>query len=520
MKRHHQLLTKISRRQLLEFVALLPATALLGASWLAEGLPAQDQRLMGGAALLLMLLTLAALASATKLMGEAGTRLEESERQLDQLLNIDELSGALSRRSFLEELDGRLERIRAAQFSGKPSSEFTLMLLDVDHFKHLNDSFGHSVGDEVLRTLVACAAEQPNWIIGRLGGDEFAMLVGSTDHRALYDDASRYAERLMKVLRTSDRTQGYQGISIGIATAPSDATSARELLHCADVALYDCKRNGRGKIAFYNQEMQRKQTDARQMARDLHAAILLNELDVYYQPIVDFGGRTVSAEALVRWNHPVGGAIAPDRFIPVAEQSELIDRLGEWVFRRVCESDANRGFGTISVNVSGAQLKRGKLVPMLRKVLRETRRSASDFALEITETVIMNATPEVLSTVRELREMGFLIALDDFGTGNSSFSLLRTLPVDIIKIDKSYTQQLKTDSISQVFVTAVGEVAKLLSYVVVAEGVETQEHAMLAKLAGAGRFQGYLYGKPIPLGRERLGRPGNDIAQAPSVRAG
>jgi EAL domain-containing protein (putative c-di-GMP-specific phosphodiesterase class I) len=214
----------------------------------------------------------------------------------------------------------------------------------------------------------------------------------------------------------------------------------------------------------------------------------------------------------VRWTHPVSGSIAPDRFIPIAEQSELIDRLGEWVFRRVCENEVNRRFGTISVNVSGAQLKRGKLVPMLRKVLRETKRSASDFALEITETVIMNATPEVLATVRELREMGFLIALDDFGTGNSSFSLLRTLPVDIIKIDKSYTQQLKTDSISQVFVTAVGEVAKLLSYVVVAEGIETAEHAVLAKLAGAGRFQGYLYGRPMPLERGLLASEAMDTA--------
>ena len=472
--------------------------ALTGMLW-TETSSAAERQMLVGSSFLLIGLTLFALLWATKLMSEAGMRLEESERLGNQLVNIDELSGALSRRRFLEELDTRLEKIRSAQFSGQPVDDFTLMLLDVDHFKYLNDSFGHGVGDEVLQTLVRCAGEQPGWIIGRLGGDEFAVIIDGTDHRTLFDDAGRYMERLTKVLRQSDRTRAFQGVSIGVAAAPNHATTATDLLHRADTALYECKRSGRGRVAFFNEEMQRRQMEGRQLARDLHGAILLNELDVFYQPIVDTEGEVVAAEALVRWNHPVAGMIPPDRFIPVAEQSELIDRLGEWVFRRVCEDRTNTPFGLISVNVSGAQLKRGKLPSMLRRVLRETGETASGLALEITETVIMNATPDVLASVQELREMGFLIALDDFGTGNSSFSLLRTLPVDIIKIDKSYTQQLKSDEISQVFVTAVGEVAKFLKCKVVAEGVETTEHQMLAKLAGATRFQGYLYGKPTPL---------------------
>lgn len=443
------------------------------------------------------------LASAWRLRttnGKLKADQEASERQSGR----DDLTAALARNNFLALLDARLMKARSQQMANKSVSDFALMIVDIDHFKRINDTFGHAVGDHVLKTLVAIASQKSGWTIGRLGGDEFAILADATDYRLLVDNVTFFMKALRDTLLSGHKQKVFDGVSIGIAQAPKDAGSTDALLTCADIALYSAKRGGRNQFSFYDTGMQREQIHGRQIARDLRAAILLDQLSVHYQPIVDRDGETRGAEALVRWRDPLRGIyVPPDQFIPIAEQTRLIDQLGEWVFRRVCRDFDFSGYARIAINVSGAQLLHDELLPMLRRVLRETGQVASNFTLEITETVAVNATPAVLDTVRELKQMGFSLSLDDFGTGNSSFTLLRHLPVDVIKIDKSYIQRLADDPLAQVLVSALARLGEALNFIIVAEGVETEEHHNLALAAGATRFQGYFFGKPAPLPKER-----------------
>lgn len=447
----------------------------------------------------LVIALLATLAGAHRL-GWTRRQVEARDEARAHLVERDSLTNAYSRYRFMELLEEKLKRIRSQQMAGQAPGEFTLMLIDVDHFKKINDTFGHAAGDQVLKTVVQVAAARTNWTVGRLGGDEFAIIIEDTDYRHILGDTTNFMQKLAELLRKENEKNGYDGVSIGLAQAPLHAGLADALLTCADIALYQAKRNGRNQFAFFDSDMQRTQIRERLVARELRAAILLNHLAVYYQPIVDHENSIVSAEALVRWHDPVRRVvIPPSEFIPIAEQSGLIDSLGEWVFRRVCKDYARSGFKSIAVNVSGAQLMHDQLVPMLREVLRETGCSAENFVLEITETVALNATPTVINTVCQLKEMGFRLSLDDFGTGNSGFALMRELPFDIIKIDKSYVQKLGDDAIAQVFVSGIGRLGEMLGFEVVAEGIESSEHKLLARGAGSTRFQGYLFGKPEPL---------------------
>lgn len=426
-------------------------------------------------------------------------QLHERTANRELLIQFDSLTGALSRHQFLEILEGRLRQIRTQQMAGKPSDQFSLLLIDVDHFKQLNDGFGHGTGDLVLQGIAEEAKGRNGWTIGRIGGDEFAVIVNTADAGLLHDDISRYFELLAKRFKGSHKTSGFRSISVGVATAPTDASQSSNLLNCSDTALYAGKRSGRGQITFFNANMQRQQLDNRQIARQLHAAIILGHLSVHYQPICDSLEKVVAAEALVRWRDPLLGNIPPDRFIPVAEQSDLIEGLGEWVFRRVCRDFAASGYPRISINVSGRQLRSDRIVNMFASSLREFEHNADNFVLEITETSVIDATPDVRRRIDELRVMGFKIALDDFGTGNSNFTTLRSLPIDIIKIDRSYIQKLASDPLARIFVNAIGELARAQDLLVIPEGIETREELQLSKLAGATRFQGFYVGNPHAL---------------------
>ncbi|TIV78907.1 MAG: EAL domain-containing protein, partial [Mesorhizobium sp.] len=245
--------------------------------------------------------------------------------------------------------------------------------------------------------------------------------------------------------------------------------------------------------------------------RELRAAIYLGELDLHYQPIVDTDRSTFALEGLVRWRHPVRGLISPADFIPIAERSTLIDMLGEWVFRRACADIAHFPGLRISINVSGEQLKRDEIVTMCDRVLRETGRLAAEFIIEITETVATAATPEILKRLEALRGLGFHIALDDFGTGHCGINYLKTLPIDSIKIDRSYISSLAHDQVAQIFVSALAQIARIQHVTIVAEGVETEEEFTLARAAGCNRFQGYFFGRPAP--RQKAGAlPAADAA--------
>lgn len=430
--------------------------------------------------------------------------LSARTKRVERRANVDEMTGCWNRRRFMEILNDKLAEIEEAKDAGRAYEEITMLLLDVDHFKMINDTFGHANGDEVLRMLGQCARENQSWTVGRLGGDEFAILVAGSDPRLIGPEARNFADKLASLLRNNEKARGFQGISVGVASAPQDASRSQDLMHKADVALYAGKRNGRGKITFYHRDMEHEEAEERQIAHDLHAALLLDQLELHYQPIIEADGTICAAEALLRWRNRGRGYVPPDKFVRVAEKSEMIHRLGEWVFKRACRDLKSSGYPRFSVNVSGAQFRNDGMVDMFRRVLRESGCQANQFTLEITETVVLSATPSVQRALKELREMGFTIALDDFGTGNNSFALLRDLPVDYIKIDKSYTQRLETDKITQIFVTAIGEIAKELDMIVVAEGIETEEQQACSRIAGAVRFQGYLHGRPEPIrGQQR-----------------
>ncbi|WP_295810741.1 bifunctional diguanylate cyclase/phosphodiesterase [uncultured Nitratireductor sp.] len=423
------------------------------------------------------------------------------EAERTRLTENDLLTGALTRGRFLDELNASIGTL------SKPR-RIMLLLVDLDHFKQLNDGFGHQFGDEALAHLVACAKHCfPDCTIGRLGGDEFAILMYGND---LARCRSR-AEKLLAMLHTGRVREGHTvplGASIGIAVAPQHASSHKELPLLADLALYESKGAGRGRVTVFDPDMLSEKRQRRFLERELRAAIYLNELELHYQPLTDAERNCTAVEGLVRWRHPVRGMVSSAEFIPVAERSNLIDMVGEWVFRRACLDLDRFACGRISINVSGEQLKRDGLVHMLDRVLRETGSEANHFVLEITETVATAATPEIIARIERLRAMGFRIALDDFGTGHCGFNYIKTLPIDAIKIDRSYIRNLGNDSIAQVFVSALTQIARIQGLTIVAEGIETEEELDLARAAGCNRFQGYLLGHPNAA-PPRKSRPAN-----------
>ncbi|MEO4001286.1 bifunctional diguanylate cyclase/phosphodiesterase [Mesorhizobium sp. CAU 1732] len=428
-----------------------------------------------------------------------------AEEGNQRLLKTDALTNALTRRYFLDEFRIRL---------GNPLKANTtvLLLVDFDHFKQLNDSYGHPFGDTALCELVVSLRRYfPQSLIGRLGGDEFAVLLEN-------DDVAMVRERAAQLLHTLQDGISYEGrqismsASIGAAVSPFHASQSKDLMLLADTALYESKANGRGRLTIFDPEMLSDQRHRRFIERELRAAIYLNQLEVHYQPIVNADGKPYAVEGLVRWRHQVRGLISPGDFIPVAERSGLIDEVGAWVFKRACLDTASFDGLRISINVSGRQLKNTELVAMFEKTLRETGCLASQFVLEITETAATAATPDVLARLDKLREMGFRIALDDFGTGHCGFNYLKTLPIDSIKIDRSYIQNLGTDHVARVFVSALAEIARVQNVTIVAEGVETQEEWDLARAAGCTRFQGYFISRPQPKEMLERGAPTKRLA--------
>lgn len=407
------------------------------------------------------------------------------------LLTRDTLTGAQSRRSFLEALK---EAVRPGM--ERPCA---LLLVDVDHFKSVNDNFGHAAGDQVLQRLVEVArATFPGATIGRLGGDEFAILIEGADEAAAAKAASAFLADLGRP-RTVAGRQIAIGASIGLAIAPAHTPFFDELVVCADLALYESKRQGRGRATGFADSMLQDQKQRRFIERELRAAVLLDELQLHYQPLTDTVGTVLGVEALVRWRHPLRGTIMPGEFIEVAEESTLIDMVGEWVLRRACRDASALPGTTICINVSGAQLRRDGFVTMVKAVLSETGRAASRFTFEITESVALTATPGVLESLRTLRHLGARVALDDFGTGNCGFNSLRSLPIDCIKIDRSYIQTMESDPVAAILVSAIGAIGRVGDLAIVAEGIETDDHLRLAKAAGCTAFQGYHLGRPAPL---------------------
>ena len=421
------------------------------------------------------------------------TERRRAETQIAHMAHHDALTG-LANRILLR------ERLQAALSGCRDHRQLAVFCLDLDRFKAVNDTLGHPVGDAVLRIVAnrlnACVREADT--VARLGGDEFAIVASLAP-----PDASALAARVVEEISQPYNLDGQRiviGISIGIALAPRDGSDPEMLLKNADLALYRAKVEGRSTYRIFEPEKDLCLTERYKLEQDLRRAISAEEFEVHYQPICSIEtGRKISMEALVRWRHPVHGLMLPFRFIPLAEETGLINALGELVLRRAC-ADAVKwpSYMKVAVNLSPIQFQNPDLISHVATILAESGLQAKRLELEITETVLLQRTHNNIHTLHELSALGISIALDDFGTGYSSLSYLRLFRFDMIKIDRSFVSEMAEMEASAAIVCAVANLGRSLDIVTVAEGVETEEQLKLLRAAGCTQAQGYFLGRPIP----------------------
>jgi diguanylate cyclase (GGDEF)-like protein/PAS domain S-box-containing protein len=424
------------------------------------------------------------------------TEWREAQAQISHMARHDALTNLPNRTLFREQLEYALRR--AAR-----NERVAVLCLDLDHFKDVNDSLGHPIGDdllkEVARRLSECIREGDT--VSRLGGDEFALVqVGGEPQDTA---ASALASRLIEVVGAPYIVQGHQmiiGTSIGISVAPDDGSDPDQLLKNADMALYRAKADGRGTYRFFETGMDARAQARRLLELDLRSALLRGEFEVYYQPIHDLKANQITCfEALVRWNHPLRGMIPPADFIPLAEDTGLIVPIGDWVLRKACTDAAGWSQEVdVAVNLSPVQFKNRNLVPSVIAALSASGLGARRLELEITESVLLQDSESTIATLHKLRHLGVRISMDDFGTGYSSLSYLRSFPFDKIKIDRSFVHELASRGDSMAIVRAVTGLGKSLGISTTAEGVETSEQLALLRSEGCTEVQGYLFSPPRP----------------------
>ena len=421
-------------------------------------------------------------------------RLQEA--RIERLAHIDTVTGTANRHAFQEALDEALVAMR--QGAG-----FGVHWLDLDRFKDVNDTFGHPVGDALLRLVAARiqGAVRSCDFVARLGGDEFAVIQRGV---ADADDAETLAARLIPTLSAPYEIDGHRvdiGASVGVVIAPRHGETAEDLIRHADIALYQAKALGRGRHVVFDAGLEQELKLRRDLAADLGEAISTDAFMMHYQPILDLkrGGVGV-CEALLRWAHPTLGQVSPAVIIKVAEETGAIIPLGAWALRRACRDALGwPGDIKVAVNLSAVQFAHGDLVAMVAGVLEETGLDPRRLELEITETVLLSDDAATIGTLHTLRAMGISIALDDFGTGYSSLSYLRRFPFDKIKIDQTFIRDLPSRTECVAIVRAVADLAKTLGMITVAEGVETADHLQRVAAAGCDQVQGYLISRPVPI---------------------
>jgi diguanylate cyclase (GGDEF)-like protein/PAS domain S-box-containing protein len=419
------------------------------------------------------------------------TERRMAEAQIIHMARHDALTDLPNRILFREKMEQALNR----------GEKLSVLFVDLDRFKAVNDTLGHPVGDALL-----CAVTQRLQMavrgtdtVARLGGDEFAIVqVGGKP-----TDASELAARIIDQLSEPFDILGNQvviGASIGIAIAPTDGKEPDQLLRNADMALYRAKSSGRGSYHFFQPEMDAQMQARHALETDLRKAVTAAEFEVYYQPIVELaGGRITGFEALVRWNHPQRGLVSPANFISVAEEIGLIVPLGDWVLKQACRDAATWPEGlTVAVNLSAVQFRNPSLALSIVSALSASGLDASRLVLEITETVLLQDDRAILDALHQIRALGARISMDDFGTGYSSLSYLRSFPFDKIKIDRSFIQELgrKDDCIA--IIRAVTRLGDNLGMITIAEGVETNEQLEILRAEGCTQVQGYLFSAPRP----------------------
>lgn len=441
------------------------------------------------------------------------SRLKASEEQLEFLAHHDPLTRLPNRRRFEEHLQHALAE---AQRSG---ARLALLMLDLDRFKDINDSWGHLAGDEWLQHVAERLGRRVRAadLLARLGGDEFVLVM---QHLGSPDDAARLAAELITALgepwQLSQGVEVSSGASVGISLYPDHGLTPQRLLQGADAALYRAKADGGGTFRYFSDEMTQEARERLHIEGRLRRAVSQGQLKLVYQPQLDLAsGRIIGAEALLRWFDPVEGMIPPDRFIPVAEASGLISELGLWVLREACGQgrrwqDEGLPPLTLAVNVAARQLQHGDLVAEVQQALSETGFPAERLELELTESSLMSREGHALATLQRLRHMGVRVAVDDFGTGYSSLAYLKRFPLDVLKIDRRFIADIPHDREDMEIASAVIAMGHSLRIQVLAEGVETPAQLEFLRLRGCDRYQGFVYGHPLDpeafahlLGREQ-----------------
>lgn len=440
--------------------------------------------------------------TANALQIEAEVR-REAELDLRHAAFHDALTGLPNRLRALYTLTDLLAEARQrGQFGA-------VLMIDLDNFKTINDSLGHQVGDRVLETIAdsLIVAAPSTSTVGRLGGDEFVVLLGACDERA--EDAAARAmqvaekmlERLATPLAIDNRVLGV-GASIGVAVFPHQNSGAADIVRCADIALYRAKSAGRNAARLFMPHMQRDADDRLELERGLRTALEHQGFSLHYQPQVDMSGNLVGAEALVRWNHPRLGAVPPSTFIPIAEETGLIHAVGSWVIGEACQHlrawrQLGLDFGArISVNVSPWQIANPQFAANIEAQVKAAGIDPSDFTLELTESALLGDFDAALHTLRQLSSIGFRLALDDFGTGYSSLSYLQQLPLDELKIDRSFVSTLQATS-TDPLASFIIDVGRRLGMTTIAEGVETLQQVTILQALGCDLLQGYYICAPL-----------------------
>ncbi|MDO9714467.1 putative bifunctional diguanylate cyclase/phosphodiesterase, partial [Paracraurococcus lichenis] len=426
---------------------------------------------------------------------EDTTHRRQAEARVAHMAHHDALTGLANRVLFREHMQHALAR-------AKRNGRVALLCLDLDHFKSVNDTLGHPIGDallcEVASRLRQCTRETD--LVVRLGGDEFAIVQeGPTQP----NNAEALARRLIDALAEPFDINSHQlivGTSIGIALSDVGTDDTDILLKCADLALYRAKSDGRGTWRFFEPEMDAVAQARRALELDLRQALAGGQFELFYQPLLEANGARISGfEALIRWRHPKRGMVNPALFIPLAEEVGLISSIGSWVLRQAC-ADAVRWPGQlkVAVNLSPAQFRNGMLAREVEEALLGSGLDPKRLELEITENVLLQDHEIVLETLHAVRSKGVRIAMDDFGTGYSSLSYLRRFPFDKIKIDQSFVRGLGDDEEAAAIVRAVAGLGRTLGMAVNAEGVETAEQLAALQALGCGEVQGYLFSPPRP----------------------
>ncbi len=417
-----------------------------------------------------------------------------AEERIRYLAHHDALTDLPNRRHLEQALDQALRVARRKQ------NRIAVCCVDLDGFKAVNDTLGHAAGDLLLRQVGARMLDEcrESDLVARVGGDEFVVVLQTG---AGSDHASVVAERLVQALgRPFDLggASAHVGASIGISFFPEDGQTTATLFKCADVALYRAKDRGRGQFCLFELGMDRAVQERRELECDLRTALSTGALSLHYQPLFDGGGEIIAFEALIRWQHPTRGPIAPDLFIPLAERCGLILPIGEWVLRTACRTAASWPHECrIAVNLSPAQFQRGRLPELVADALAESGLLPARLELEVTEGVLIEDAVHALDVLNALRALGVRVVLDDFGTGYSSLGYLHSFPFDKVKIDRSFINQIETDRNAWTIVDAIIAMSHKLELEVTAEGIETQAQLSMLRRQGCDEMQGYLLGRPM-----------------------